>query len=104
MSPKLPIITAYITLELTEKKSTMASTNEENPVANSDDALKKNPFNEEFAKFATETMEEWKVPGISIAVIDDQDVFAEVSANSQGEHSDCKADEAYIGLWLRSIA
>lgn len=35
-------------------------------------------FTEEFAKFAKETLEEWKVPGVSIAVIDDEDVLTQV--------------------------
>ncbi|KAK7426709.1 hypothetical protein QQZ08_006745 [Neonectria magnoliae] len=34
-----------------------------------------NPLTEEFGKFAKETLEDWKVPGVSIAVIDGEDVF-----------------------------
>ncbi|KAM5346508.1 hypothetical protein ACJ41O_009513 [Fusarium nematophilum] len=34
-----------------------------------------NPFNDEFAKFANETLDEWKVPGVSIAFIDDNQIF-----------------------------
>ena len=37
-----------------------------------------NPFTDEFAEFARETLKEWKVPGVSIAVIDGEEVFAEV--------------------------
>lgn len=33
---------------------------------------------EEFAKFAKETLKEWKVPGVSIAVIDGEHVFTQV--------------------------
>lgn len=36
------------------------------------------PFTPEFAEFAAETMEEWKLPGISIAVVDGDDVFSQV--------------------------
>lgn len=35
-------------------------------------------FTEEFARFAKETLKEWKVPGVSIAVIDGEDVFTQV--------------------------
>lgn len=38
-----------------------------------------NPLNDEFAKYVKETLEEWKVPGLSIAVIDGDEIFAEVS-------------------------
>ncbi|KPM42846.1 hypothetical protein AK830_g3696 [Neonectria ditissima] len=37
-----------------------------------------NLLTDEFDKFARETLEDWKVPGISIAVIDGEDVFAKV--------------------------
>ena len=57
----------------------MAIVDNENSL-NSSDAAPKNPFNGEFAKFAEETIKGWKVPGLSIAVVDDQDIFAEVSA------------------------
>lgn len=39
----------------------------------------KNPLTEEFGKFAKEQLEQWKVPGVSLAIIDGQDIFAEVS-------------------------
>lgn len=39
-----------------------------------------NPFTDEFADFAKKTINRWKVPGLSIAVIDGEDVYAEVSA------------------------
>ncbi|KAF9775751.1 hypothetical protein IL306_006125 [Fusarium sp. DS 682] len=35
------------------------------------------PFTPEFANFVAETMEEWKLPGISVAVVDGNDVFSE---------------------------
>jgi CubicO group peptidase (beta-lactamase class C family) len=43
-------------------------------------ATSANPFTDEFASFAKETLEDWKVPGVAIAVIDDDDIYAEVSA------------------------
>jgi hypothetical protein len=35
------------------------------------------PFDDGFGSFATRTLEDWNVPGLSIAVIDDDQVFAE---------------------------
>ncbi|KAK2925651.1 Beta-lactamase/transpeptidase-like [Fusarium oxysporum f. sp. vasinfectum] len=35
------------------------------------------PFTPEFAEFAAGTMEEWKLPGMSIAVVDGDDVFSQ---------------------------
>jgi hypothetical protein len=42
-------------------------------------ACGKNPLTEEFGTFVKETLEKWKVPGISLAVIDGEDVYAEVA-------------------------
>lgn len=36
------------------------------------------PFTNDFAKFVDGVMEDWKVPGMSIAVIDGDDVYTEV--------------------------
>ncbi|KAL5592489.1 hypothetical protein FOBRF1_013515 [Fusarium oxysporum] len=36
----------------------------------------RNPLTEEFDNFVTETLDNWKVPGLSIAVIDGNEVFA----------------------------
>lgn len=52
--------------------------NAEKPLAES--SVKKNPFDDAFAEFANKTLDKWKVPGLSIAVIDDEDVYAEVRA------------------------
>jgi CubicO group peptidase (beta-lactamase class C family) len=38
----------------------------------------RNPLTKEFDNFATETLDSWKVPGLSIAVIDGNEVFAKV--------------------------
>lgn len=37
-----------------------------------------NPLTSDFAEFARTTLEAWKVPGLSIAVIDGDKIFAEV--------------------------
>lgn len=37
-----------------------------------------NPFNRDFGEFAKLTLDGWHVPGLSIAVIDNDKVFAEV--------------------------
>ncbi|KAK7178458.1 penicillin-binding [Paraphaeosphaeria sporulosa] len=44
----------------------------------------RSPLDEEFAAFAHETLKEWKVPGVSIAVIDGDDIFAEASLSTDG--------------------
>lgn len=79
----------------------MAAVDKQEPVVGGD-AAPKNPFNDEFAKFAKETMEEWKVPGFSIAVVDDQDVFAEVSCRFQYRML-CSTNDVYVprGMVLR---
>lgn len=37
-----------------------------------------NPFTESFGKYVQEQLEYWKVPGLSIAVVDGNETFAEV--------------------------
>jgi hypothetical protein len=37
-----------------------------------------NPFTEEFGAFVKTVLEKWKVPGMSLAVIDGEDIHAEV--------------------------
>lgn len=37
-----------------------------------------NPLTEEFGAFVKNMLEKWKVPGMSLAVIDGEDVYAEV--------------------------
>lgn len=36
------------------------------------------PFTDDFGKLVTELLNEWKVPGVSIAVVDGEDVHAQV--------------------------
>jgi len=37
------------------------------------------PFDARFAKLVKETLDKWHVPGISIAVVDGDDMWAEVN-------------------------
>jgi hypothetical protein len=53
---------------------------EENSPAAYADAGGKNPFTKEFGTFVKEILEKWKVPGMSLAVIDGEDIYAEVAA------------------------
>lgn len=39
----------------------------------------RNPFDDKFGAFVKDTLDEWHVPGLSIAVIDHDQVFAEVN-------------------------
>lgn len=46
------------------------------------------PFTDSFADFVGAIMDEWKVPGLSIAVIDGHDIYTEVQTPHQSyEHS-----------------
>ncbi|KAH7237881.1 beta-lactamase/transpeptidase-like protein [Fusarium solani] len=45
--------------------------------ANDRSSVGKNPLTEDFASFVTETLDKWKVPGLSVAVVDGDQVFAE---------------------------
>lgn len=45
----------------------------------SDNAASANPFTDGFNSYVAELMEEWKVPGFSIAVVDGEDIFAKVN-------------------------
>lgn len=38
------------------------------------------PFDEDFGRLANETLERWKCPGLSIAVVDGDDTWAAVSS------------------------
>ncbi|KND87177.1 D-aminopeptidase [Tolypocladium ophioglossoides CBS 100239] len=55
--------------------SVIATDSGQKPIV--DSFTKKNPFDDAFAKFANMTLDKWKVPGLSIAVIDDEDIYAE---------------------------
>jgi CubicO group peptidase (beta-lactamase class C family) len=51
---------------------------EEKPTTASTGAAGKNRLTKEFRAFVEEVLEKWKVPGMSLAVIDGEDVYAEV--------------------------
>lgn len=42
------------------------------------------PFREKFAQLVNETLDMWHVPGLTIAVVDGENVWAEVSVNLRG--------------------
>lgn len=64
----------------------------------SHDAASANPFTEKFNSYVAELMEEWKVPGFSIAVVDGDDIFSKV--NEARDFSTSFTDQ--LGLWLRN--
>jgi hypothetical protein len=64
----------------------MGTIEEDSPAAHANTGGK-NPLTKEFATFVKEMMEKWKVPGISLAVIDGEDIYAEVSAPNTPNNS-----------------
>ena len=56
----------------------MGSTEAGSPEAGTADAV--NPLTPAFAQFAKEQLESWKVPGISVGVVDGGATFTEVRA------------------------
>jgi hypothetical protein len=40
------------------------------------------PFDSKFAELVDETLDTWNVPGLSIAVVDGDDIWAEVSSSN----------------------
>jgi hypothetical protein len=52
---------------------------DKNSSAAYNNASGKNPFTKEFGTFVRDILEEWKVPGMSLAVIDGEDIYAEVA-------------------------
>ena len=45
-------------------------------------ARKGSPLTEDFRKLVVETLDEWHIPGLSIAVIDGDDIWTEVNLPS----------------------
>lgn len=45
-----------------------------------------NPLTEEFGDYVNSLLEDWKVPGLSIAVIDEDEVYTEVSLVAKRVH------------------
>jgi hypothetical protein len=56
------------------------STTDEKPTTAHTGATGKSRLTKEFGAFMKEALEKWKVPGMSLAVIDGEDVYAEVVA------------------------
>lgn len=44
-----------------------------------EDEKEKGPFDKDFERLANQTLERWKCPGLSIAVVDGDDTWAAVS-------------------------
>lgn len=42
----------------------------------------RNPFDDDLGNFIDDLMERWKIPGMSVAVVDGDDVYAEVGTAS----------------------
>lgn len=53
------------------------------------------PFTAEISHFINDTLQEWRVPGVSIAVIDGENVFAEVCAQLNSDLTPTN----YPGIW-----
>lgn len=43
----------------------------------------KNPFDDDLGSFIDEVMQRWKIPGMSVAIVDGDDVYAEVGTISR---------------------
>jgi CubicO group peptidase (beta-lactamase class C family) len=59
--------------------SAVNARNEQKPIASQEHTTGGNPLTSEFAKLVLEGLDEWKVPGVAVAVIDGDEVYAEVS-------------------------
>lgn len=58
--------------------ASITSNSQQHIIAGNNDG-NKSPFDDSFEKLVNKTMEFWKVPGLSIAVIDGDDSWAKVS-------------------------
>ncbi len=45
-------------------------------------SISSSPFNEDFGEFVRESLDIWHVPGMSVGVIDGDDVYTEASSRS----------------------
>ncbi|PNP40886.1 hypothetical protein TGAM01_v201003 [Trichoderma gamsii] len=50
---------------------------EQKPIASSEHTASENPLTPEFSEFVIERLDKWKVPGVAVAVIDGDEVYAE---------------------------
>lgn len=53
--------------------------NEQKPITSQEPAASGNPLTSEFAEFVLQTLDEYKVPGVAVAVVDGDEIYAEVS-------------------------
>lgn len=79
----------------------MALSDEATPEVSSQDLPKASPLNENFKKLVSETLEKWHIQGISVAVVDGDDTWAEV--NTLLDPPRITAD-AVVGIWNCSVA
>lgn len=52
---------------------------EQKPIASPEHTASGNPLTSEYKEFVLERLDEWKVPGVAVAVIDGDEVYAEVN-------------------------
>jgi hypothetical protein len=52
--------------------------NAQRPISAQGVAASRSPLTSEFADLVLKTLDEWKVPGVAVAVIDGDEVYAEV--------------------------
>lgn len=55
--------------------------NEQKPIAAQEPTASGNPLTSEFAEFVLQTLDEYKVPGVAVAVVDGDEIYAEVSVS-----------------------
>lgn len=53
--------------------------NAQKPITSQEPAASGNPLTSEFAEFVLQTLDEYKVPGVAVAVVDGDEIYAEVS-------------------------
>lgn len=53
--------------------------NEQKPIAYQEHTAGGSPLTSEFSEFVLERLDEWKVPGVAVAVIDGDEIYTEVS-------------------------
>lgn len=56
-----------------------ASQNKQEPLGVKDSHAGHNPLNDDIAEFIGEVMDRWKIAGMSVAVVDGDDVYSQVN-------------------------
>ncbi|KAM0265635.1 hypothetical protein ACHAQJ_000069 [Trichoderma viride] len=76
--PTLCLVTALVSVRGQVNAAAYANVqNEQRPISAHDPAASGNSLTSEFADFVLETLDKWKVPGVAVAVIDGDEVYAE---------------------------